>query len=484
MQIPSEFTRYQQYSKKPTKFFKEVLNAELFSWQKNVLKDIEDNFCKKNGSNVVFGNAIAGGNGTGKSFFGMQLMIWHFCSHPMSRNIMMTNSERQTKRTGYAVLQEKLSSLFPEKSISTSEKRSCFKTKEIDTEGMWDMMYFTQTRVESGMTGLHDDNMFFFYDECIDFPEHSWKALDNMCTKGRVLIYCSANPIKTGTPFHDLFLYPPDNWKCYSVSSFDVPEKYINRDFIEMKRLKYGVNSSDYRCSVLGQFPDVMEDSPFPVTAIIGAMKRENKIFSHMPSVLGVDVAEGVEYGSACAVALRKGNQFTYIQDFKCNFEEFRILLYDLIAKYEPTLISIDANGVGYALASEFRRRFGDRIFPVKLQQSAFDHLRFNNKKTELMYRFSHWIRDPSVVLPFDEDLIRILPKIKFCDSKEMLSMEDQKKAFKKEYQVATGVMDKIDAMMLTFIDETIDKMKNSAIRNQIRQFNNSGNYYANSYFK
>lgn len=431
-----------------------MLCCDLFPWQADVLTHIEKDFCGKPEENHVCAVAIAGANGTGKSFFGMQLMLWHFCTHPNSRNVMLTNSERQTKRTGYSVLQEKLLSLFPEKSIAISEKRSCFKTKEIDTEGVWDLMYFTQTRFESGLTGLHDANMFFFYDECIEFPEHTWKALENMWTQGRVLTYCSANPIKVNTMFHGLFAEKRPPWFCRNVSAFDLPRDKINEKLIEYKRVKYGENSANYRTSVLGKFPDEELEVLFPHSFLLTAMRRESSVISDEKSVLGVDVAEGRGFGSSCAYAMRAGYEFVAVDAIDCSYEQFRDIIFDLVRRHVPAIITVDATGVGFGLYSDLRRSLGSQVIPVKATERACDYYRFQNRRVELLYRFAEWFRHPQAVMPFDDDLLKTLPKLELCTDKEKISM-DSKKDFKKDKTINQGTLDKIDCMSYTFATDS-----------------------------
>lgn len=453
MDYPDSFLKYSTYKQKPSRFFSEVLHIEPFPWQKEILKTIEVDFCKKKSENTTLAFAIAGANGTGKSHFGMQLMLWHFCSHPGSRNIMLTNSERQTKRTGYSLLQEKLLELFPGKEITSSDKRTCFKTKEIDTEGVWDMMYFTQTRVESGMTGLHDKNMFFFYDECIDFPEQTFRALENMWTQGRVLSYCSANPINTGTAFHELFIRKNKLWQIKNISAFDLPEKMINKDLIEYKKAKYGEKSSAYRSSVLGLFPTDYTQSSFPVMNIYAAMQNSNVPVSIEPSVMAIDVAESNAYGSACAICLRKGNEVFLLEDYSHSYEEFRLLVIHLIQTRSPNSVVIDANGAGFALYTELNRLFGWSVTPLKPHMQAIESSRFHDRRTELLYRASEWVRNPHAKMPFDDDILRFLPKIRFEHEKDKLHATP-KKELKKDRSLLTGVLDKIDAFSYTFLWE------------------------------
>lgn len=454
--------RYQEYANDPLKFFVEVLGVtNLYSWQKEVLEHIKKDFCDFNGENKSTCIAIAGGNGSGKSHLGKLLMLWHFCTQYESRNIMMTNSERQTKRTGYATFKDQLRQLFSDKDVIGSDTRICFKLQDkSDTEGVWDMAFFLKSTHESALTGLHYPRMYFFYDECVSFPEYAWRALENMTTQGRVLIYCASNPIDTGTYFHDIFVKTESreisHWYTKNVSLLDLPEGSYDAEFVAKKRAMYGSSDPRFINSVLGQFADSSSSSRFDRDRIYRSMQSNRPGYNTLsPIVMAVDVAEDTAHGSSSAICVKKGLEVFWIKSYAYAYEDFRTILLGEIARTQPDIVVIDSNGVGAGLYHEIKRMGVARnVFDIKAHGIASDTERFDCRKTELAWKCSEWFRTGGVYLPEDDDLLRVLPKMTFgFDSKGRLALIS-KKDLRKDGSIPPGALDKADALFYTFSEE------------------------------
>lgn len=454
--------RYQQYSSDPLRFFTEILGINnLYHWQKEVLEYIKKDFCNSDKQNKSTCIAIAGGNGSGKSYLGKLLMLWHFATQFESRNIMMTNSERQTKRTGYSTFQDQLRKLFDGKDIIGSDIRICFKLDDkCDTEGVWDMAFFLKSTHESALAGLHCPRMYFFYDECVSFPDYTWRALENMTTQGRVLIYCASNPVETGTYFHDIFLKTEsgeiNHWYTKNVSLLDLPEGSFDADFIAKKRALYGSNDPRFINSVLGRFIDTSSSYRFSRDRIYNCMLNGRPTYNTLaPIVMAVDIAEDITHGSSSAICVKKGLEILWIRSYAYAYEDFRTILLGEIERTRPEIVVIDSNGVGAGLYYEIKRMgLVSNVFDIKAHGIASDTERFDCRKTELAWKCSEWFRSGGVYLPEDEDLLRVLPKMTFgFDAKGRISLVS-KKELRKDSSIPNGALDKVDALFYTFSEE------------------------------
>lgn len=463
----SDITKYFKYKNEPEKFIKEVFNAELFSWQKKICDDIKNSFLSLDDKNLTFKIAIAGANNTGKSWFGRMLLLWHFCTHENSRNYILTNSGKQTKRTSFGKMQADIGMLFQSENVICGESMY-FKSKFGGTNGIWDIGYFGVTSKQSSLTGLHDPFMFFFFDEAIDFNDEMWTALETMCASGRVIVYASANPTSNDGTFRQIFRNRDDNidvtWHTHNISFYDLPESQYNKEWAETLIAKHGISSSIVRSAVFGQFPDEMSTSRFPRTVVLQAMQREAK---HEGGVItmGVDVSEDSKYGASSAICIRQGMNILFWEQFNQDYETFKDTLMLIITERLPNIIAIDANGCGFGLYSEInkivsRRLYffneeisGMQVIKVKGHKKAHQRGMFSSRRDELFWIASEWILSNEASVPYDSDMVITLSAIEFDSIGKAVTVISKKDLKKKLGEIGARTMDRLDAFIYTFAE-------------------------------
>lgn len=448
----------EKYSQDPMAFFTEILGIqELFPWQIAVCEHVKRCFESPN-ENMKCLIAIAGGNNTGKSYFGKLLMIWHFATQHESRNVMLTNSERQTKSTGYYAIQRIIEQVFSPKILKNLESRVSFAEKGDDTSGIWDISFLLRSNHESGLTGMHFPRMHFFLDECIAFPDHVWRAIETMTLSGRVLVYAAGNPIATGNPFHDIFI-DPDNimgWYRSNVSLLEIPEKYYDKAFVESRAKKYGTNDAKYRSSVLGEFTDEEgADSRFSRELVAKAMATKPVESAVGPLVLAVDVASGAQGRDRSAVCLRRGPTVILLESLVGRYEDAQDQVIELIRLYKPEHVVIDANGIGYGMASNIEalarsnREF--YVSPIKGQEKAADYQTFADNRSEMAWKLSSWLQDEYASLPYIQGLDILMSKLQFKpDAKGRLQL-NAKSDLKISSNKLLPKVDIVDALIYSF---------------------------------
>lgn len=450
----------EKYSTDPAAFFTEILGiTELFPWQMAVCEHVKKCF-EKPDDNMKCLIAIAGGNNTGKSYFGKLLMIWHFATQHESRNVMMTNSERQTKSTGYYAIQRIIEQVFSPKILKNLESRVSFAEKGDDTSGIWDISFLLRSTHESGLTGMHFPSMFFFLDECLAFPDYVWRAIETMTLSGRVMVYAAGNPIATGNAFHDIFI-DEDNimgWYRSNVSLLEIPEKYYDKSFVESRAKKYGINDAKYRSSVLGEFTDEEDGgSRFSRELVAKAMQNKPQQSQVGTLVLAIDVASGAQGRDRSAVCLRRGPTVILLESLVGIYEDAYSQVLELIRLYKPEHVVIDSNGIGYGMASdlEIMARSNKEFYvsPIKGQEKAADYLTFSDCRSEMAWRLSGWLQDEYSSIPYIQGLDTLMSKLQFkSDGKGRLQLNA-----KSDIKILSGKLlpkvDIVDALIYSFYD-------------------------------
>lgn len=465
----NDIEKYFKYRDDPQLFIEEVFNAKLFKWQKELCDKIKKEFLSKDDKNITFKTAIAGANNTGKSWFGRMLLLWHFCSHQNSRNYILTNSEKQTKRIGFGKLQNDISNLYKPENVICGES-IYFKTKIGGTNGIWDIGYFGITSKQSSITGLHDPYMFFFFDEAINFNDEIWTALETMCASGRVIVYASANPTSIDNGFYQIFSNSKDNidtsWYTRNISYYDLPLDQYNQNFASTMIAKYGISSVKVRSAIFGEFVDETSAKRFPKKLIIEAMQRENP-YPTGEIVMGIDVSEDTKFGASSAICLRQGKTIISLNQYKEEYNTFLESALQEITDKLPDVVAVDANGIGFGLYNSIRKIIdenygmrltikkgrGIRVIKVKGHQKSHARGMFGSRRDELFWIASNWLLSGDAVMPYDPDLIIAMSAIEFDSLGKAITVISKKDLKKKLGEIGPMVMDKLDAFIYSFAE-------------------------------
>ncbi len=464
----NDITKYFKYKYDPELFITQIFNAKLFSWQQEICENIKNSFLTSDEKNLTFKVAIAGANNTGKSWFGRMLLLWHFCTHENSRNYVLTNSEKQTKRTGFGKMQADIGMLFKSENVICGES-IYFKSKFGGTNGIWDIGYFGITSKQSSLTGLHDPFMFFFFDEAINFNDEIWTALETMCASGRVIVYASANPTSNEGTFRQIFRNKADKidntWHTHHISFYNLPESQYNKEWADTLIAKHGISSPIVRSAVFGQFPDEMSTKRFPRKLILEAMEREGK-FDGGVTVMGVDVSEDSKFGASSAICIRQGMNILFWEQFNQDYETFKGILMRIIADRCPNIVAIDANGCGFGLYSEVRRMVsetiayrgmftgGINVVKVKGHKKAHQRGMFTSRRDELFWIASEWIMSGEASMPYDSDMVITLSAIEFDSIGKTVTVISKKDLKKKLGEIGVRTMDRLDSFIYTFAEQ------------------------------
>lgn len=227
---------------------------------------------------------------------------------------------------------------------------------------------------QQGMQGQHGRRgVIAIIDEASGVPDQIWNAVDSMATTAESRIVAVGNPDSISSRFHKVCTTEP-GWNRIKISSFDTPaftgeqvpddvaRGLVQREWVEDKARRWGVDSPLYRVKVLGEFAD-SEDGLIPLSWVIAANNRWaewNDRFdgTHEPhgrKVFGVDVAR---FGDdRTAIAKRQGDVVYSVETFsKLDTTQTSGLVEARLRGTVQGLAVVDVVGVGAGVVDQLRR--------------------------------------------------------------------------------------------------------------------------------
>lgn len=274
--------------------------------------------------------------------------------------------------------------------------------------------------------GKHARYILVIIDEAGGVDKWLYDAIDSIASNEHARVLAIGNPDDPASHFAEV-CGPDSGWNVIPISAFDTPlytgepvseqllEMLISAYYVEeMGRL--GVDSHLYQSKVLGQFPDVSDDTLFPPRILAKAFDREKLGLPDLPGLArggyGVDVARK---GDAETVVYRnRAGVLELVKAWsKKDTEETADLVDDILsASLAPTFV--DAVGVGAGVYDKLRRR-QQPVIDFNGGERAFEPDRFVNRRAETFWTLRQRMDDGDVQCdPDDVELRSQLGRIKW----------------------------------------------------------------------
>lgn len=159
-------------------------------------------------------------------------------------------------------------------------------------------------RVSEGLQGFHAPHILIIVDEASGVDERVLSALEGAMTQKEAHILMIGNPTRLAGTFYKSHTTQKQLWYTDTVSCIDNP--HVTKQWIELMRLKWGIESPEYQIKVLGEFPESIGTNCIIYRSIIeGALSD----FTYTPEpdrriIWGIDIAR---FGSArSCIAIRE----------------------------------------------------------------------------------------------------------------------------------------------------------------------------------
>jgi hypothetical protein len=222
----------------------------------------------------------------------------------------------------------------------------------------------------SAIKGIHSPAALVIFDEAQAMDAALWSAAATITTSAESRFLAEGNPDSQLCRFYEV-CQPNSGWHHIALSAYDSPNFYtafeprtfkpehplpkialdslVNFQFIDDLIKEWGLDHPFYISQVEGKFPESSEDTLIRLDWIRRA--QESHLEPSGVVELGVDVGGGV---AASVVIVRHGPVAT-IDRCRTN-PDTTLVAEDVIAahrRYEPTLIKIDAVGIGNNVAGQ-----------------------------------------------------------------------------------------------------------------------------------
>lgn len=271
----------------PVEFATQRLHVHLWSKQAEIAQSVRENRR----------TAVRSCHDAGKSFIASVIAAWWIDSHPPGEAFIVSTAP--TYQQVHAILWEEIrarhkrSSALPGRVLQSDEWKLDDGTlvgygrKPADTD-------------EHGFQGIHRRYVLVILDEACGIPEQLWTAVEAITTNADARILAIGNPDDPSTEFAKV-CKPGSGWNTIGISAFDTPNftaepvpeslrpMLLAPEWVEDKQRRWGETSPRYVSKVLGEFPEIGEDTLISPKWIEAAQERTLDAVGDRR--LGVDVA-------------------------------------------------------------------------------------------------------------------------------------------------------------------------------------------------
>lgn len=446
-----------RYEDDPVLFVREVLGADPWPWQIEVLE------AYGKGERRI---SIRSGHRVGKTAVLSWVTIHHQYFRFPQKTIVMAATEKQLFnalmpeiRNWISVLPQKVQDLL-------SVQSEYIRLKKQPSASFLSAVAVRAENPEA-IAGAHaggaygEGSILIIVDEASGPPDIVFESLAGSMAGPRACTILAGNPVRRTGFFHQThtkLAKTPANeteaglWRTFHVSSKDNPN--VSPDLAADIARRYGENSNAFRIRVLGEFPISEDDSIIPYDLVMLATQRTEVNQIAGPMVWGLDPASSGD-DRTCLVK-RRENIVPEKPNFWYKLDEMGIVgrvkdIWDRTAEKErPVAVYVDSIIWGAGVASRLKELGIPAVgIRVSEQPSVRNAQKYKNLRTENWFRMREWFEARNCTMPHDEDFVEELSSqpYKVIESNGLVLATP-----KKDVKAVLGRSpDAADALMLTF---------------------------------
>jgi hypothetical protein len=418
------------------------------AWQKNILDLVGEKL--RNGEDMasVVRTAVASGHGIGKSALVAWLILWAMATKPDTRGVVTANTSGQLEGKTWAEV-AKWHSLFIGSAFFTCTATALYSSDPAHTKN-WriDAVPWSVDRTES-FAGLHNEGkrILIVFDEASSIDDLIWEVTEGALTdeKTQIVWATFGNPTRNNGRFRECFRNNAHRWDHFNIDSrtVDGTNKKQLDEFIE----DHGIDSDFVKVRILGQFPNLSENTLLTAKEIAQAVNREVDSASQKeaPNILGCDVARDPA-GDQSVIARRRGRKLWFPRAMRGSnsIEVADALVSEVIANSCDAAFVDMTGGHGCGVYDHSVNRCKE-VMQVYFNGKSSDP-QFFNKRTEIIWKACMWVKEGGSI-PDDKELREELACVSTSykgDKLYVLAKDDMKKVLGRS-------PDKLDAFALTF---------------------------------
>lgn len=463
----------------PEHFFSDFLGVTPWEKQLEIAHSVRDN--------VV--TSVKSCHAIGKSWIAARVAVWFLISHPDSIVVTTAPTWRQVKD----ILWREIGTAVEKAKVPLAPTAPNVSGWEIAKN--WFAVGLSTTDPDK-FQGYHSDSGYILVivDEAAGVPEPIFEGVDAILTSPMAKLLMIGNPTSSAGSFK-LSHKKDSAANCITISAFDTPNFTANgianiEDLVnaiendaELEIVaphliapswvyhtgykKWGVESPMFAARIMGEFPDMAEDTLIPLNWIELAMEHERheRIKPNGQIRYGVDVAR---FGSDNTVIVKRDGDIVGMPAVYSKEDTMRTAdRVDLLLENSPMAKAfIDVIGVGGGVVDRLaqmrtdrQRETGEvpwvRFFAINVaekadeKQSARLEMKFGNKRAEIYWRLREKFEKGEIALdPEAEDLAYELSIIRYKYDKNGTIWIEEKSEMKKRLLRSP---DQADALMLSY---------------------------------
>jgi len=316
---------------------------------------------------------------------------------------------------------------------------------------------------QAAFQGIHALHPFVLVDEACGVPKSIFDAVDSLATNQNARVLAIGNPDDPASHFAQI-CKPGSGWHVITVSAFDtpaytgekVPEELlpllVSPEWVEERKLRWGVTSPIYQSKVLGEFPDISDDSLILPRWIEAAQKRT--LERTRRPIIAADIAR---FGEDETVIMRR--EGGWIRTYRAHHKDDTMTTAGHIAKAMRDIDDeagkndwvraiVDVPGVGGGVVDRLAE-LDLPVVPYNGGEAPIDKERFVNARAEDYWTLRERFEQGEVDIdPDDDKLAAQLGSIKWgIDSRGRIKIESKDDMRKR----GLPSPDRADAMAIAF---------------------------------
>lgn len=416
------------YINDPTGWVDKELGEDFWSLQEEIAESVCDHRY----------TAVASCHDSGKSYTASRVMSWWIDAHAPGEAFVVSTAPSQTqveailwREVGRAHRKGELVGritygMVPQWKIH--QEIVGFGRKPQDLKSKEDAM--------AAFQGIHSRYVLIVIDEAGGVPKWLFDAVDTLATNESARVLAIGNPDDPASHFESI-CKPGSGWNTIHISAFDTPnftgeevdevvgEQLISPMWVEERKDRWGEDSPLYVSKVLGEFPDVTDDTLITPAMIREAWERE--LPGREKGQYGADIAR---YGEdeTCVYRNRGGHIRLEKAVHKQDTNKTSVMIEGMIEPHKGrSAVIIDADGLGSGVYDNVRAA-GLPCVEFRNGAKAHEHKRFVNRRAECYWILREMLEDGEIDLdPEDLDLASQLQQIKwFTDKKGRKQIESK----------------------------------------------------------
>ena len=419
-------------------------------WQEDVLRDIGRGV---KDIKTVTREAVASGNGIGKSCLVSWLILWAMTTHEDTRGVVTANTETQLRSKTWPEL-AKWYRLFIGKDLFRYTATAIFSTQE-NHDKTWriDAIPWSKENPEA-FAGLHNQGkrILIVFDEASAIWDGIWEVTEGAVTDSDTeIVWCAfGNPTRNTGAFYDCFEKYQTIWNCRQIDSRTVA--ISNKDTIASWLKKYGEDSDFFKVHVRGIFPSATSNQLIPLELINEAMQRRypEESVRYAPKIIGVDVAR---FGDDRSTIFKRQGLVTYEPEEHTKLDT--MMLADIVdwhmRTWRPDAVFIDGGAMGAGVIDRLRQLGWSNVIEVNFGSAALND-RYYNRRTEMYFKARDWLVAGGA-LPENKNLKMELAMSEYTFTETGKPRMVKKEILKKDMGVSP---DLADGFVLTFAQEVV----------------------------